>query len=110
MGADKNLPLVFYLHIPKAAGTTLNTILAKRFRRRDVFTIRNPKKAVEELAGLPDAKRAKLKLIKGHFAYGLHKEVGRPFEYITVLREPVDRVVSHYYYVLRNAAHYLHKH
>jgi len=110
MGGNKNLPVILYLHIPKAAGTTLNTILAQKFLRRGVYTIHNTKTAVEELAGLNDAKREKLQFVNGHFAYGLHEALGRPFEYITMLREPVDRVVSHYYYVLRNPAHYLHKH
>ena len=109
MGGDKNLPVILYLHIPKAAGTTLNTILLGKFRRRAVYTIQHTKRAHEELGGLSDAKRQKLQFINGHFAYGLHEALGRPFEYITVLREPIDRVVSHYYYVLRNPAHYLHK-
>ena len=108
MGGDKSLPVILYLHIPKAAGTTLGTILMQKFRRRGVLTIQDAKTAVEDLARLPDAKREKLQFIKGHFAYGLHEGLGRPFEYITMLREPVDRVVSHYYYVLRNPAHYLH--
>jgi hypothetical protein len=56
---------------------------------------------------LPEAQRETLQLIRGHFTYGLHEALQRPFEYITMLREPVDRVVSHYYYVLRNPAHYL---
>lgn len=105
---DKTLPVILYLHIPKAAGTTLGTILKQKIRHSAIYTVQDTRTAVQEVAALPETNREKLQLIKGHFAYGIHEALQRPFEYITVLREPVDRVVSHYYYVLRNPEHYLH--
>ncbi len=35
--------------------------------------------------------------------------LGGEVQYITTLREPLSRVISHYYYVLRSPKHYLHK-
>jgi hypothetical protein len=41
--------------------------------------------------------------------FGLHRYIRRPAEYITMLRHPVKRIVSHYEYVRRTRAHYLHR-
>jgi hypothetical protein len=46
-------------------------------------------------------------MIKGHMAFGIHEAMPQPSTYITVLRDPVARVVSHYHYVLRHPEHYL---
>lgn len=42
-----------------------------------------------------EQKRGK-QVIGGHMPYGAHEFLG-PCEYVTILRHPVDRVVSHYY-------------
>src|SRR6185436_7498297 len=98
-----------FLHIPKAAGSTLDSLLAQRFDPARTLTIRNSVKQIEELKALSGEERAKLDLIKGHFPYGIHEHLPRPCEYITMLRDPVERMISHYYYVLRTRGHYLHE-
>jgi hypothetical protein len=45
--------------------------------------------------------------IRGHMGFGFHKYFKGKIEYITVLREPVERVISFYYYILRTPDHYL---
>ena len=42
-----------------------------------------------------EQKRGK-QVIGGHMPYGAHEFLG-PCEYVTLLRHPVDRVLSHYY-------------
>ena len=39
------------------------------------------------------------KIVTGHFKYGLHNFFRRKPRYITFLREPLDRAVSHYYFI-----------
>jgi len=40
-----------------------------------------------------------VRLIHGaHIVYGLHETLALPMSYFTILRDPVDRVLSHYYY------------
>ncbi len=56
---------------------------------------------------MPDAERGRLQLIEGHLPYGIHEYLSQPCEYITILRDPVERMISHYYYVLRSPEHYL---
>jgi len=50
-----------------------------------------------------------MKLVYGHNANQLFDDVNPDAIRATVIREPVDRIVSHYYYVKRNERHSLHK-
>ena len=38
-------------------------------------------------------------MFKGHMLFGLHAILPQPSTYITVLREPVDRVISAFYFM-----------
>ena len=84
-------------------------MLAQRFDAKRTFTVRDPIKHIENLKALPAAERDQLQLIKGHFPYGIHEHLSQPFDYITMLRDPVERMVSHYYFVLRTPHHYLYE-
>ncbi|BDI30397.1 hypothetical protein CCAX7_24480 [Capsulimonas corticalis] len=55
-----------------------------------------------------DRKR-KISALVGHFDYGVHRLLPKPAHYVTFVRHPVDRILSHYYYVLRTPHHYLHQ-
>jgi hypothetical protein len=44
----------------------------------------------------------------GHIAFGVHETVPRPSTYITLIRDPVDRLISHYFYILQRPEHRLH--
>jgi hypothetical protein len=48
---------------------------------------------------LPAEQRASVRLIWGtHIEYGLHEHLAEPVSYFTLLRDPVDRALSHYYF------------
>ena len=48
---------------------------------------------------------SKLRLLYGHLPYGVHEHIPRPSSYVTIVREPVDRVISAYKYVRKTAHH-----
>jgi hypothetical protein len=58
---------------------------------------------------LPEEKRNYYKILKGHQPYGFHNlfSTGKT-EYITLLREPVDRVISHFYHLGSDEKHPFH--
>lgn len=58
---------------------------------------------------IPLEQRARLRLLMGHFAYGIHDHIPKPCRYTTILREPVRRVPSVYRYVLSEPANPLHE-
>jgi len=45
------------------------------------------------------------RVFKGHMLFGLHEILPQPATYITVLREPVDRVVSAFYFMRNYKLH-----
>ena len=102
---------LIFLHIPKTAGTTLNRIIERQYSPFEIFTI-NPyriKASVEKLKRLPEKRRRRLRVVRGHLSYGIHEFLPQKATYITILRDPVARVLSAYHFVLRRPLHPLHR-
>ena len=94
---------LIFLHIPKTAGTTLNRIIEWQYSPFDIFTI-DPyriRATPERLERLPEDRRRRLRMVRGHMFYGVHKCLPQAATYFTMLRDPVARVLSAYYFVLR---------
>lgn len=92
---------VLVVHIPKAAGTTLRTIMDRQYPSSQVFTIQNDIPAERErLAGMPDETKRQLKAVFGHQCWGWHEALapGQGFQYVTILRDPAERVLSCFAY------------
>ena len=52
--------------------------------------------------------QSSLRAVAGHMPYGFHEMIPRFTKYTTMLRNPIDRIVSHYYYVLEDPNNRLH--
>lgn len=102
---------LIFLHTPKAAGSTLNTIIDRQFLPSVIFKINNSdvQKSINEFKNIVEEKRIKIRCLMGHMPFGLHRYLPQPSIYVTLLRNPIDRVISHYYFVLRNPNHYLYE-
>jgi hypothetical protein len=91
---------LIFLHIPKAAGGTLHYLLEMQYPPGESFatcnTPRHPHNDLTHFEALDEAQLARIRLLNGHMGYGLHRYLPRPAFYVTFLREPVERVLSHY--------------
>ena len=96
---------VIFLHIPKACGTTLTKLLQRWCRREEVYEV-GKKPREEHVAEL--RVRPGVRLVIGHAAFGLHEAMPAETRYLTVLRDPVERLVSHFHYAGRTPVHKLH--
>ncbi len=105
--ANREKTLIF-IHIPRTGGVTLDTILERNYNLARMFSLYNEEQ-VKEFKQLSEEKKQKIEFLNGHFmSCGIHEQLPNPCTYITVLREPVDRVVSHYYFIKRSPHVYLH--
>jgi hypothetical protein len=105
-----------FLHIPKTAGQTLSTFLIRNYPREQIVhldilgfpSVLNPRPFDEYMERVPLEKRSTARVIWGHLPYGVHRHIPRSCDYITVLREPTDRVISGYKYIRKESRHVLH--
>ena len=104
--ADESL---IHMHIPKCGGTTLRSLLTATVPEPIRFEVdsRNIAGSRALLSCLPEKERWKIRLLHGHLNYGWHDLLPRRARYITVLRDPDSRVISHYNYVRGRPDHYL---
>jgi len=93
---------VYFLHIPKTAGSSLVDLLHNYLPDEE-----RPHYLLRDLLN-PPAVLLKQRLIVGHTYYTLHHFLPRPPVCITMLREPVDQVVSHFRHIKRSPEHHLH--
>ncbi len=102
---------LIFLHIPKTAGTTLHQIIDRHYSLDRIFWVHatDVNESINEFKSFSEEKRQRFQLIKGHMGFGLHQFVPQPCSYFTLLRDPVKRIISHYYHVLRTPNHYLHQ-
>ncbi len=100
---DERRAALIFLHIPKTAGTTLNRIIDWQYSPLAIFTIdpHRIRATAERLKRLPEKRRRRLRVVRGHLSYGIHECLPQGATYVTMLREPVARVLSAYYFVLR---------
>jgi hypothetical protein len=101
--------VLIFLHIPKAGGSTLHRIIEKQYEPSTIFTIPSFYSSKEEFRQAAEFQLKEIKVLKGHMFFGLPDVLPNPSTYITLLRDPVERIISHYYYVLRTPIHYLYK-
>jgi len=125
--------VLLYLHVPKTAGTSLIDVI---YRQHNDSTgsreeggwfcngvyyypgepdfIRpckphHPYRIVQPSSILKALSRDDLRVVAGHFSFGLHTIVDRPTTYATMLRHPVDRITSLYYHLKRWPRHEEHE-
>ncbi|WP_223596654.1 sulfotransferase family 2 domain-containing protein [Neobacillus bataviensis] len=91
---------IIFMHIPKTAGRTLRSIIERNYPKEEIIRTYSDEQ-IEAFKSLPDEEKNKFKFIVGHNYFGMHEFLNGPFSYITMLRDPVERVLSLYFFILR---------
>lgn len=93
----------FFIHVPKCAGTSLSIILKSMYPPEAVYQIDNSRyeDSSEQFKKLPVEEKARLTLVDGHMYYGLYSSMPHKVSHVTMLRNPVKRLVSLYNYGLQ---------
>src|SRR5439155_1820640 len=108
--------LVCYVHINKNFGNTIRDVLDRNYGGRLAEYMVNGRRTRRADAartvdsGDDDVRRVVDEIQRRQFAidclalnlpYGIHRYLNRPARYFTLLREPVDRCVSFWYWAYR---------
>jgi hypothetical protein len=101
------LPLYFFLHIPKTAGTSVGTALLRMFGG---FVLHPAGRDLAQMLRDGPTVLDRLLLVSGHINADnpLAHATARRVAFLSVFREPVARVVSHYDFIRARAEHPLH--
>lgn len=90
----------------------MRMVLDRHFAPQEILSI-NPylrnQEARDVFLQLPLEQQRRIKLIRNHFSFGVHQGLNRPSTYITLLREPLSRVVSHYNFIRQWPKEVLHE-
>jgi len=112
--------MIFFLHIPKTAGTTFYDIVNANYAQflkpkvedesyltlvdelinSEDVAIRLPggyftsQKVLSTIVKLPIKLKQKIEFIGGHVGYGVHQKMGLNVDYISFARNPRERIIS----------------
>jgi hypothetical protein len=107
------IPKTAFVHIPRTGGTTLVRLLEDEYANHPAYSFYGSSTdivatdAIEKFKHLSSNEKNSYFLLSGHFSYGFDSDL-KGFRYLTFLREPVERLISYYFYILRERRHYLH--
>jgi hypothetical protein len=104
-------PLLIFFHIPKTGGTTVNLLLRRCFRDKhfdmglgdeppDTFLwTYSTSRIAERYHQLYSKSRREIRCVSGeHISYDVAAIFDRPSKFFTIVRDPVDRFISSFYF------------
>ncbi len=94
---------LYFVHIPKTAGGTLKAIIARAYGKRAMVDagnyLLNPEQSKQRALARPRSNRITI----GHVPLGFFRSsMDERARVITMMREPVERVLSHYFSHVHN--------
>ena len=90
---------LYFLHIPKTAGTSVSSMLAEVALKADL-QFRGPY-LLDDLGKNPNWQESDI--LSGHLG---RFPINYDFEYFTIIRDPIERLYSYYSHVKRDPGHY----
>jgi sulfotransferase famil protein len=96
--------ILYFLHIPKTAGTSVTKWFSKALDQRLIC----PAKNWDQLVMTDPQALGRYRFFSGHFGMDLGPFLERNVTAMTLLRDPLRRTISHYRHVRRDHEHPLH--
>lgn len=98
--------LLIFLHIPKTAGTSFNALLERHFAPDEVVPYHTAGLPVSETATLigdtPAEQLRRYRYLATHLDYSVHEHFPQTPIFITMLRHPIERVLSNFAHLKRH--------
>jgi len=86
-----------FVHIPKTGGKSFRYILMNQFEKCNGFKLSNPER-IEWISQQTPEDLLRFDLIHGHFPYYFLPPMPKRFKFFTILRDPIERIISQYNY------------
>lgn len=101
-----------FVHMPKAGGSTLQEVIQRQYPPAATLDIHGEsvetvQVSVDRLRRMPEQERAAIACVKGHVPFGVHRWLPGNARYVTMLRDPVERTVSAYFFAMNTPGHRL---
>jgi hypothetical protein len=100
-------PLLIFTHIPKTGGLTMRRIIDRHFAPHQIFKYSTHTEA-KTMKKPRTPQIARTRCVYGHCRFGVHQYFNKPFKYITMLRDPVERIISTYYFIRSSPSNKMH--
>jgi hypothetical protein len=99
----ENRQMDVFVHIPKSSGSTIRSVMSREYGVASILYFEPGSGALKKSASEEDYLRRQLsrrpiRLITGHHRFGIHSMIRMPCRYFAVVRDPIDRALSDYYY------------
>ncbi|PAE26349.1 MULTISPECIES: sulfotransferase family 2 domain-containing protein [Bacillaceae] len=101
----KKEKIVVLVHILKTGGSTLRSIIKKQYQPEEIAILDFLDKPAIKSEFERRLNHHNIKCVLGHFDFGIHRFSEKQCSYITLLRDPVERVISDYYFIRRSKEH-----
>jgi hypothetical protein len=107
--------LFIFFHIPKTGGTTLEKIIQRAAPAQKIFLVnyhgparssllvRSNEQIAMYLEQMSPDRRQSIAFVIGHFPMDIDTLFDRPSRYFTIIREPIDRCISNFFHLKREA-------
>jgi hypothetical protein len=98
--------------IPLASHGLVQIVVLRQFQGRPQYRFTGHPSAEDAFRAMTPEQRAAFDLLWGPIRYGIQRSIpgfgkGLRIPFLTMLRDPVERIIAHYYFVLSAPTHYL---
>lgn len=90
--------MLVFVHIPKAGGSTLYSVIRNSYHPSEIYKLDMSDWLMSGFRRLRAEQLGKLKVMYGHMDFSVRDLLPSDVRYMTFLRDPVQRVLSYYYY------------
>jgi hypothetical protein len=98
-----------FIHVPKTAGTTLYAIIRHVYLPGELHKLHATSASIRRYKALPRRRRNALQMVYGHVDFSVSEILPSHTRFFTVLRDPVERAISHYYHFRRVTTNPMHE-